>query len=201
MALERRALAALGFAFLASLAAYPLLPPMPPLWRVHGEWRSVGAPFVAFLLPITAATLWWIFASVSRPRRAAAGAGAATTLFVCAFHVTILIALIGRQFWIGRLLGVMVGLFLMVTGNELPRLRPNAAWGIRTERTLESDELWRRVHRLGGFLRVAMGAAVCGASLADMPGTAELIAIAVGLETIVCISAGALWGSCSKRAA
>ena len=72
-------------------------------------------------------------------------AGAATALFLSAFHVTMLIAFIGGQPWLGRMLGAMVGVFLIATGNALPRVRPNLTWGIRTHQTLQNEDLWRRV--------------------------------------------------------
>jgi CubicO group peptidase (beta-lactamase class C family) len=195
MAIQRRALFALSIAFTASIVAYPDLPPdIPPQAGRHGAF--IGAPFVAFLLPVTALVIWWIVASLSRQSPGTAShstsAGAVTALFLSAFHVTTLIAFIGGQLWLGRILGIMVGLFLMTTGNDLPRLRPNLAWGIRTRETLGSDQLWRRVHRLGGYIRVVMGVAVCLAALSGR-GLTELIVLAVSLETLVCIGAAAFF--------
>jgi CubicO group peptidase (beta-lactamase class C family) len=192
MAIERRALFALSIAFTASIVAYPDLPPdIPPRAGVDGAF--IGAPFVAFLLPVAAAAIWWIVASLGRsPPHAAphvGNAGAATALFLSAFHVTTLVALLGGQLWLGRILGVIVGVFLIATGNYLPRLRPNRVWGIRTRQTLTSDDLWRRVHRLGGYIRVTMGIVLCAAALSGMGGFAQLIVVAVCLETVVCIGA------------
>ena len=45
----------------------------------------------------------------------------------------------------------------MATGNTLPRVRPNLTWGIRTHQTLQNQDLWRRVHRLTGYIRVLTG--------------------------------------------
>jgi uncharacterized membrane protein len=200
MAIEHRALAALSIAFAASIAAYPVLPPnIPPLWRVNGAWVFIGAPFVAFLLPLTAAVIWWLFTrlnrhplgstSISTRRATGTNTGAATALFVSAFHVTMLIAFVGAQLWLARILGLTVGLFLIATGNELPRARRNLTWGIRTHQTLARDDVWRRVHRLAGYIRVASGMAVCVASLVAVPGYAELIVVAVCTETAVWVGA------------
>jgi CubicO group peptidase (beta-lactamase class C family) len=112
-----------------------------------------------------------------------------TALFLSAFHVTMLIAFIGAHLWIGRILGAMVGVFLIITGNELPRSRPSLLWGIRTPQRLGCDDVWRRVHRLGGYVRVLMGSVVCVTSLSGMLGFAELIVVAVGIETVVCLGA------------
>jgi uncharacterized membrane protein len=197
MAIEQPAHFALCLAFIASIIAYPYLPPqIPPLWRGRGDWVFIGAPFVAFLLPITATVIWWLLASLNqhsaKMARRATHAGAVTALFLSAFHVTMLIAFIGVHPWLGRILGLIVGTFLVITGNQLPRARPNLGWGIRTPQTLSSDNVWRRVCRLDGYVRVVMGLAVCTASLSGMRGFAEFIVVAVAVEAVVCVGAATL---------
>jgi uncharacterized membrane protein len=105
-----------------------------------------------------------------------------------------LMAFIGGQPWLVRILGALVGVFLVATGNDLPRVRPNLAWGVRMRQTLTSDLLWRRVHRLAGFIRVAMGIVVCAVSLSGVPGVTNVIVLAVCIETVVCVGAGVLLG-------
>ena len=195
MAIEHRAIFALSIAFTASIVAFPDLPPdIPP--RAGFDGPFVGAPFVAFFFPIAAIVMWWIVDNASdRPARSAAqqtsSAGAATALFLSAFHVTMLIAFIGGQPWLGRVLGAMVGAFLMATGNALPRVRPNLTWGIRTHHTLQNEDLWRRVHRLTGYIRVLTGLAICITGLAGLPWL-TLIVAAVTVETVAGVAAGVL---------
>jgi CubicO group peptidase (beta-lactamase class C family) len=192
MAIHRRACFALSIAFTASIVAYPDLPPdIAPQAGRHGPF--IGAPFVAFLLPVTAVAIWWIVASLSQrssnqaPR--AHNAGAATALFLSAFHVIMLIGFIGGHPWLGRMLGIVVGVFLVVTGNDLPRARPSFLWGVRIRQTPSSDDVWRRVQRLGGYIRVVMGMAVCATGLLGTPGLAQLIVLAVGAEVVLRVGA------------
>jgi hypothetical protein len=173
MAIERRAIFALSIAFTASIVAYPDLPPdIPPRAGLDGAF--IGAPFVAFLLPIAAIAIWWILArldchaadGMTRPMNA----GAATALFLSAFHVIMLIGFIGERPWLGRILGIAVGIFLIFTGNNLSRVRPSFLWAARTGQTTLSDDLRRRVQRLAGYIRVMMGAAVCATALLGISG-------------------------------
>ena len=189
MAIEHRARVALSIAFIASIAAYPNFAP------------DIFEPmFVAFLLPITAAVIWWLLGRLHGSAvRDAPGShsradrmGPATVLFLSAFHVTMLIALLGAHLWLGRILGLIVGVFLMATGNELPRRRQNPFRGYPTPQTLASDDVWRRVHRLSGYVRVVMGIAVCVASLWGVRGFAQLIVVSVLVETVVYLGAAAL---------
>jgi hypothetical protein len=184
MAIDHLARAAVAFAFVATLVAYPYArPEMPPL--------------VAFALPLTATAIWWLLAQLSQhstPRaRRAERAGAMTALFLSAFHLTMLAAFIGAQFWLGRILGLIVGVFLILTGNELPRLRPNLVWGIRTPQTLASEDVWKRVHRLGGYVRVVMGTGVSAASVTGVEWFAQLIPLALCVETVLCFGAGMIY--------
>jgi uncharacterized membrane protein len=151
-------------------------------------------PVVAFALPLTATAIWALLSHLSRhsapTARRAVRAGAMTALFLSAFHLTMLVAFIGAHFWLGRILGLIVGVFLIITGNDLPRLRPNLVWGIRTPQTLASEDVWKRVHRLGGYVRVATGAVVSAASVTGVEGFAQLIPFALFAETAICFGAG-----------
>ena len=192
MAIENRALFALSIAFTASIVAYPDLPAdIPP--RAGRDGAFIGAPFVAFFLPVAAAAIWWIVASLGRhgpgARERAINAGAAMALFLSAFHVIMLFGFIGGHPWPGRILGIMVGVFLIVTGNELPRVRPNLQWGIHARHPRLDEDSWRRVHRLGGYVRVAMGVAVVVAGLWGTRALTQVIVLAVCVELAVSVGA------------
>jgi CubicO group peptidase (beta-lactamase class C family) len=187
MAPERLAIFALSVAFTASVVLYPDLPPdIPPQAGRHGPF--VGAPFVAFFLPATAIVLWWLIAALSRrsptvdPRGVRAGAGAAFLL--CAFHVTMLTAFIGEQPWLVRVLGVVIGAFLIATGNDLPRARPAMRWGVRGAETLETENpvLSRDRQRAAGYVRVLMGLVLCAAAVLGVRRFHWLIFAAVCIE-------------------
>jgi len=51
----------------------------------------------------------------------------------------------------------IVGILFVVMGNYMPALKPNYFVGIRTPWTLENDLVWRKTHRLGGKLFIAVG--------------------------------------------
>ena len=79
---------------------------------------------------------------------------------LCGFLAVLGVSVIGHA--LGKDLSVphvclwgMVVLFLVI-GNQLGRLKPNYFAGIRTPWTLESPEVWRRTHRLGGWVFVVV---------------------------------------------
>lgn len=186
--IEHRALFALSIAFTASITAYPDLPDeIPPFNDIGGERTFIGGPFLAFFLPIAALVIWWLLARLNqRQPESVSGksAGAATALFLSAFHVTVLIALIDDQRWMGRILGLMVGVFLIAARNGLPLFCPNPARRVRNRQTFSSIESSSLVYRLVGYVRIGAGIAVCMASLAAMR-LETLIVVAICLEMAV----------------
>ena len=57
----------------------------------------------------------------------------------------------------GTIVGTTLGLGMMLVGNAMPRLRPNAVAGIRTARTMNDPLAWARVHRRFGAALLSAG--------------------------------------------
>ncbi len=55
---------------------------------------------------------------------------------------------------------ILIGLIFMILGNYMPSFKPNYFIGIRTPWTLESEEIWRKTHRMGGWLWTITGLVV-----------------------------------------
>jgi uncharacterized membrane protein len=54
-----------------------------------------------------------------------------------------------------------IGLFFILLGNILPKIRRNSIVGIRFSWTMTNDEIWRKVHYYGGIYTVAAGFLMC----------------------------------------
>ena len=55
------------------------------------------------------------------------------------------------------IVSVFVGFLLIVMGNYLPKIKRNYTVGIKIPWTLNSDENWRKTHRLGGYTFILGG--------------------------------------------
>ncbi|NGX17587.1 SdpI family protein [Wenzhouxiangella sp. XN24] len=102
--------------------------------------------------------------------------------FLLFIHVSVLGHALG--WWgadMGRPVLVGVGLLLVVLGNYLGKTTRNFFLGIRTPWTLASDEVWRRTHRLGGWVMVVTGVVLVGMGIfgANEIVLAVVIAVAV----------------------
>ncbi len=81
-----------------------------------------------------------------------------------------------------NLLILATGLFFMVLGNYLPKVRSNFFIGVRTPWTLSSDVVWERTHRIVGRLFVLGGALMAGsAALPGLVSFAMIIAVTSGI--------------------
>jgi len=83
-----------------------------------------------------------------------------TVALILSFHVAILAAALAWPVEPGLIVGLTFGAGLLIVGNVMPRLRPNAIAGIRTARTMRDPVLWARVHRIYGALWLLGGVAV-----------------------------------------
>ncbi len=160
-----------ALALVTSAVLHPQLPD-----QVVTHWNAAGVAdgwssrtVAAVMLPATMALTWllmWGLPLISpggwrvEPFRAAWDKVQLGLLaFLALLHIGLLGSALG-WFVAGfhRLVLVGVGLLLMLVGNYLGKTTRNFFFGIRTPWTLASDEVWRRTHRLGGWLMVGAGA-------------------------------------------
>lgn len=64
---------------------------------------------------------------------------------------------LGMRIDIGMAVNLILGIFLVITGNYLPKTRQNYSMGIKLPWTLSSEENWNKTHRMAGWLWVAGG--------------------------------------------
>ena len=166
---------------------------VPTHWNYRGEIDNYGSPL---LLPgINAVTyVILLFLPLFDPRKRNyeffAGSYYKIRLFIALFlsGIAILSILIGQGAEVDMIRTVVVGVFLLIAllGNYLKTVKPNWFVGIRTPWTLESEEVWRKTHRLAGWLWFFGG--LLGATLALVLGTASmgsLLLVVLGTLVIV----------------
>src|SRR5687768_15182873 len=161
-------------------------------------------PIVALTLPVAAMatylilrTLWSEIGSDRERHREVEAAHRAiairVVLFIMALHLLMMLNLGGVEWvraWGPRLVVVLFGALFIAIGNLLPRTRPNLALGIRTARTLSDRHFWIRLHRICGYLSVALGGVIVVAGLSfsaavigPVVGTAALTSVAALVVT------------------
>ena len=79
------------------------------------------------------------------------------TLFISLLSTYLLFATNAGSLKNPNLLFAFLGAFFLVMGNYFQAVRPNYFIGIRTPWTLESENIWKKTHRLGGQIWMAGG--------------------------------------------
>lgn len=77
-------------------------------------------------------------------------------LFFAALPIVAGLAALNILTDIPKVMMIMVLLLFMGLGNYFTVIKPNYFAGIRTPWTLSNDEVWRKTHRLGGWMWVIM---------------------------------------------
>ena len=179
----------------ASFLAFPRLPGRVPVhWNLQGQVDRWGSPWEAtVLVPALATGLYLFILAIDwggLDFRAARAMSVATVrqvrililLFIGALHAVILGATLKGGTLREAMLWACIDGFLILLGNLMPRLEPNAWVGIRIPPTLESRDIWKRTHRLAGRVFVIGGLVLLPACL--LPEPFAMIVSFVGIAAL-----------------
>ena len=72
-------------------------------------------------------------------------------------HLTIVLSALDRSINTTDVVTTALGIFMVVTGNYLSKIRRNNSFGFRTSWTLSSELAWHKTHRLASWLTVIHG--------------------------------------------
>jgi uncharacterized membrane protein len=106
----------------------------------------------------------------------------AISLYVGAIFIAIML---GLEFNIGMVIGVVMGISFIVMGNYMPKAKRNATFGMKIKWTLANDDNWAATHRLSGKVMVIAG--IASFAISFLPMIAFFIAFTVIIVTMVTI--------------
>jgi uncharacterized membrane protein len=158
---------------------------IPVHWNVHGEADGYGDKLQAFgVVPLMFAVLMAIFIALpsleprrrhlQQSRKPYMASFLATAMLLCVVHIGLCATAVGLPIDMPRVISAAMGVLFIVIGNYLGKIRSNFFIGIRTPWTLSSELSWRKTHRLGGSLFLAVGLLMMLAALAPDPARAML---------------------------
>lgn len=105
--------------------------------------------------------------------------------FFLAMQSIILWAALNPAATVGAALALALGLFWVVLGLVLPRVRRNPFVGVRTAWTLASDENWARTHRFSSDAFCLGGLVAIAAALAHAPAVAITAVLVSAMAPLV----------------
>lgn len=177
--------------FILSVLMYPSLPDRMPIhWGPGGQPDDFGTRLTgAFLAPLLSVGVYLLMLVLPRidPRQDNIRRFGDTyrlirtglVIFLVFVHFLSLNAAMRAGMTLNTTLMIaVVGLFLALIGNYLPRTRSNWFLGVRTPWTLSSERVWRKTHWLAGRLFV-IGGILLAATGFLLPGSVIWILVAV----------------------
>lgn len=104
------------------------------------------------------------------------------TIFICpaiALYTSLIFVsiLFGLEIDIFKISALLFALLFIVTGNYMPKCKPNFTIGIKTHITLANSENWNATHRFAGKVFVACG--IASLFLAFIPGIWSLASVII----------------------
>ena len=155
---------------IASAVLIPMMPEtVPAHYNISGEADRMGSRYETLIFPAITLLSSAFMAIVARKRR---GTSEEKPLLIVGVATTVLFMLIGIFFSVKalthvpaapgnadvyRILLLVMGIFLVIAGNIMPKVRRNSFFGLRTPWSLKNDETWRKCQRFGGISAVICG--------------------------------------------
>ncbi|MDB6139505.1 MAG: hypothetical protein JWO94_2577 [Verrucomicrobiaceae bacterium] len=193
----------------AAIAAMPFAKePVPMQWNLRGqvnwyapkEWGLLVMPGAMIL-----GFAFWFWREAVDPGRQGAGSGGLTSHGKATRAVRLILSIaagvicfvqisasLGRHLDMGRLAYAACPLLLACVGNFFGKLKPNRYMGVRVPWTLRSESVWRKTHRLTGWLYTVVG--LVAAVLCLLAPTVYLVEIsAAWLAIIILVPLGVAW--------
>lgn len=94
-------------------------------------------------------------------------------------------AALEKEWNMGALLPVFIGVMFLVLGNYLPKTTRNRHMGIKLRWTMGNDENWQKTHRLGGRLWVISGVAILLTAFASLEVVFAVLFAVILLSVVV----------------
>ncbi|QOY93167.1 SdpI family protein [Massilia sp. UMI-21] len=169
---------------------YPELPARVPLhWNAAGQADGWGARhlLLIYLALLAATSLLWLVLPLLSPRRFAVDSFEATWWFTGMAMVCLLAYVQCVHLWAAWKPGLPmeravlggIGLFFVLIGNVMGKVRRNFWLGVRTPWTLANERVWYATHRLAARTMVAGGLLTLAAALSGLPGQVAVAALIV----------------------
>jgi len=152
----------------AIILLIPKLPPLIPMhWGINGQVDRWGDRINIIWLGALGLLIWILMTWMPAidPRRDNYRhfgksyrilRGVIVALMIGLSWITVIFSM-NENIDVALFLKIIIGITFIVIGNLLTRIRPNWFAGIKTPWTLADPVIWKKTHRIGGYLMVSSG--------------------------------------------
>jgi uncharacterized membrane protein len=154
--------------YIGILILYPFLPDAIPIqWNYNWEVSNMGQKHIILLLGVLPLLLLVLFRylpkidpkgeNYKRHEKVYELLKYILAVFLIFLNWITVAAAFEVQLPIKIILTIVFGLLLIVVGNYLPKFKSNYFIGIRNPWVLSDDTVWRKTHRVGGYIFTGTG--------------------------------------------
>ena len=159
--------------FIISIFLWDKLPEeVPTHFNASGEADDWGPKWInAFMLPGIGVGVYLLLLvlplidpkkRISNTQKPISAIRIFTSVFFVLIYGLVMTASFDIDIDLSQYLFLGIGVLFLILGNYMNSVKPNYFIGIRTPWTLESEEVWKKTHRLGSKLWVVGGLLVMG---------------------------------------
>ena len=161
---------------LASLIALQFLPNVIPAhYNIHNEVDRWGSKYEILILPVLTigfGIFSLVMGKLAQKQEPQGNNNEKSSLFISNCVLLIFNMLSGfmiysslhqleklefAQFTFIQIAFIIMGIFMIVISNILPKVKRNSILGFRTKRTMKNDEIWKKCQRFSGLTGVIAG--------------------------------------------
>lgn len=164
----------------ATFFIYSNLPEkIPTHWNIRGEidsYRSKSFVWFTALLPLGIYLLMIYVPNIDPRRESYKKHKKAYEIlmnilvpFFIMMHWVAIFSALGHHISVARIIPIGIGILFIVMGNYMGQIRPNYTFGIRIPWTLADETVWRKTHRMGGFVFILSGLIFIIAGIVNKP--------------------------------
>lgn len=167
--------------FVAGMILWQYAPDKIPVhWNLEGEVDRYGGKFEGlFVLPLISIGIYLLLLVVPyidpKKMNYESFGGVyemirfGTTLLMTIVYCTVIFSTFGYKVDVGLVVGGSVGVFFILIGNFIGKIRPNYFVGIRTPWTLDSRLSWDKTHQVSGWWFVLSGVGILALGFVRLP--------------------------------
>lgn len=183
-----------------------LLSVMPDIVPIHynfaGEVDRFGSKYEFLIMTLITLVLTYILLSTAKNQGKKEQKNSEKILVLMAIYTVVLFS--SMQFFFQykainytnkplsldalKFITIMIGLFQIVFGNIMPKLRRNSFIGLRTSWSMVNDDVWQKSQRFAGITSVIVGMIVIiGSIFLTGTGSMILMLILISIWVVICI--------------
>lgn len=180
------------------LSVILLLPETVPIhWNINGQIDDYASRYVCIVLALAPAIIYYAMTLTKKidPNQEKIAKRILTydlmkriiTLFFVALDIFYYYMILVEDAYVQTGICFIIGLFILIMGNYLPKVPQNFFLGIRTPWTIKNEVVWKKTHKVAGYLFIIFGLIIIAAGFMAETGFIVIMSFCVLTVIVLCV--------------